>query len=119
MNDYLKIIKQDEFIDLIFLIENDNIMAIGEKLEGVNENAYMNGYNWEAVLNCYIEQNAPELFGTYDTDSEAGMYAAYFENSPEGEKNAEAMAELITSLIENEEKLIEFVEEYGDDIEWD
>lgn len=119
MNDYVKIIKLDDCISLAFYIENDNIMSLGEKLEDANENAYMNGYNWEALLNCYIEQNAPELSDTFDSDPEAGMYAAYFENSPEGEANAEKLAKLITSLVEDEEKLIEFVEEYGDDIEWD
>ncbi|MBR3901800.1 MAG: hypothetical protein IKJ60_09695, partial [Ruminococcus sp.] len=45
----------EDSISLVFYIENDKVMAIGEKLQEINENAYMNGYNWEAVLNCYIE----------------------------------------------------------------
>lgn len=119
MNDYVKILKHDDSIDVVFYIENDNIMALGEKLEEINENAYMNGYNWEALLNFYIEQNAPELSDTFESDPEAGMYAAYFEDSPEGEENAEALAKVIVSLVENEEKLFDFVREFGDEIEWD
>ena len=119
MNDYVKILKHDDSIDVVFYIENDNIMALGEKLEEINENAYMNGYNWEALLNFYIEQNAPELSDTFEADPEAGMYAAYFEDSPEGEKNAEALAKVIVSLVENEERLFDFVRECGDEIEWD
>lgn len=119
MKDYIKIGKTDEYIDLAFYIENEQVMQLGGKLEAINENAYMNGYNWEALLNCCIEKNKPELCGCYDTDSEAGMYAAIFENSPEGEANAKAMTEIIEALIENESELLDFVREYGDEIEWD
>ena len=63
-----------------------------ERLEEINENAYMNGYNWEALLSCYAEHYCPELLDSFEPDSEAGMYAAVFEGSPEGEKNAEKLA---------------------------
>lgn len=119
MTDYLKLINFDDSVSLTFYIENEKVMAVGEKLEKINENAFMNGYNWEALLNCYIELNAPELAGTFETDSEAGMYSADFENSDEGKSNAEAMSEIIVSLIENEEKLFDFVRSHGDEIEWD
>lgn len=119
MKDYVKILNFDDSISVAFYIENDNIMSIGEKLEEINENAYMNGYNWEALLNCYIENYAPDLVDTYDTDSEAGMYSAVFNNDADGEADAQAMADIIISLIENENKLFDFVNEYGDEIEWD
>lgn len=85
----------------------------------INENAYMNGYNREALLNCYIGFNAPELVDAFETDSEAGMYSADFENSDGGKSNAEAMSDIIVSLVENEEKLFDFVRFHGDEIEWD
>lgn len=119
MKDYVKILSFDDSISVAFYIENDNIMSIGEKLEAINENAYMNGYNWEALLNCYIANYAPDLSDTYDTDSEAGMYSAIFENNADGKAAAQAMAEIIISLIENENKLYDFVREYGEEIEWD
>ncbi len=119
MKDYVKIGKFDDCYDLAFYIEEDEVMAIGEKLEEINENAYMNGENWGILLDFYIEKNAPELIDTYESDPEAGMYAATFESSPEGEKAAQAMADIIISLVEDENKLIDFVSEFGDEIEWD
>ena len=118
-NENVKIFTDDDQISVCFYIENPEIMDIGEQLSEIDENAYMNGYNWEALLNCYIENNAPELLDTFETDSEAGLYAAYFENTGEGKTNAETLAEIITSLTENTEKLFDFVREYGGEIEWD
>ncbi len=94
MQDYINIDKSDDCID-------------------------MNGADWGILLDFYIEKNAPELIDTHEVDAEAGMYAAVFENSPEGEKAAQAMAEIIISLIENEDKLIDFVSEFKDEIDWD
>lgn len=119
MKEYISINKIQDCIDLAFYIDMEKVMTVGEKLAEINENAYMNGENWSILLDYYIEQNAPELSGTYDSDPEAGMYAASFEDSPEGEKAAQAMADIITSLVENEDKLIDFVREFGDEIEWD
>lgn len=51
-------------------------MEIGKKMETINEQAYMNGYNWEAFLNCYPEIHQPELLDGIETDSEAGTYVA-------------------------------------------
>lgn len=119
MNDYVKILKYDDCVSLAFYIEDDNVMAIGEKLVEIEENAYMNGYNWEALLDCYIELNAPELIDTFETDSEAGMYSAIFEDSDDGNANAEALAKIIISLVENKETLFDFVRSHGDEIVWD
>lgn len=123
MQDYINIDKSDDCIELEFYIEEDEIMAVGEKIKDIvkeiNEFVYMNGADWGVLLDFYIEKNAPELINTYEVDAEAGMYAATFENSPEGEKAAQAMAEMIISLVEHEDKLIDFVSEFGDEIEWD
>lgn len=119
MNDYIKIIESEDNTDVVFYIENEKVMSIGESLEEINENAYMNGYNWEALLNCYIMNYVPELEDTFETDPEAGMYAAYFGVSDEDKANAKLLADTIVSLVENKEKLFDFVREYGDEIEWD
>ena len=50
---------------------------------------------------------------------EAGTYAAYFEESEENEEKAKRFANIIISLIENEEEIYKILREKGDEIEWD
>lgn len=120
MEEYIHIDEQENCISITFDIEQDKIMAIGEKLNEINEDAYMNGYNWEALFNCYFEKNAPELLEKFDADSEAGMYAGYYyEVSDEDKEKARKFAGMIEELVEDEGKLYEFVREYGEEIEWD
>ncbi len=45
MTDYMSLINFDDSVSLTFCIENEKIMTIGEELEKINGNAYMNGYN--------------------------------------------------------------------------
>lgn len=54
-----------------------------------------------------------------DSDPEAGTYAAYFEESEENEEKAKRFANIIISLIENEEEIYKILREKGDEIEWD
>ena len=53
------------------------------------------------------------------TPQEADAYFANYELTEENEKKAERFAEIIISLIENEEELYRIVRENGDEIEWD
>lgn len=119
MDKYVEIIENDDSFDVIFYVDNDEILAIGEELSAINENAYMNGYNWEALLDCYIAKYEPKLGNSFETDSESGMYAAYFDKSEEGAQAAETLVNIIKSLIENKDKLFAFVTEYGDEVDWD
>ena len=119
MADYVKVFNIENIVDICFYIDQDKILAIGEKMNEICEDAYMNGYNWEALLNYYLKNNAPELLEGLETDPEAGMYAAFYELSPENEKKAEKFAGLITHLVENEEELYSLVRDHGDEIEWD
>ena len=79
----------------------------------------MNGYNWDAFFNYYLARHAPELLEGLESDPEAGSYAAYYPSAEENEKKAERFAQIIVSLIENEEELYQIVREKGDEIEWD
>ena len=54
-----------------------------------------------------------------ESDPEAGSYAAYFEDTAENEQNAKRLADIIISLIENEEEIYKILREKGDEIEWD
>lgn len=117
--DYIKINKSDHGIDVWFYNENDKPFAIGEKMNEINEEAYMNGYNWDALFNYYLAKYAPDILEELDSDPEAGSYAAHFALSEENEKRAERFVEMIISLIENEEELYRIVREKGAEIEWD
>ncbi|MFT3934007.1 MAG: Imm51 family immunity protein [Chitinophagaceae bacterium] len=100
-----------------FNIEADEVMAIGRKMESINEQAYINGYNWEAFLNCYLQTNNPELLEGLDTDSEAGTYVALYNKS--NSDKADKLVTLINGLVNNPGKIYSFLEENGEDIEWD
>lgn len=119
MNDYVKIRETDDSIDVAFYIESEKILAIGDRMNEIHEEAYMNGYNWEAFFNYYLEKNAPDVLEQMDSDPEAGMYAAYYEATPENKERATKFKKIIEHLIENEEELYAFVREHGDEIEWD
>ncbi len=119
MDDFVKVFVTEDWIHVAFYIEHENILKIGEKMNEINEEAYMNGYNWEAFFNYYLEKNAPELLEGMDSDPEAGMYAAYYEVSPENEEKAKKFGEIIEYLVKNEDVLYQIVREHGDEIEWD
>ena len=119
MEDIVRVDRNEDGLTVTFYIENDTVMEIGQKLTEICEDAYMNGYNWEAVLNTYLEQNAPDTLELMDTDPEAGLFAAYFEPSGEGEAAANALAEIIRGFISDPQTLFDFVSENADEIEWD
>lgn len=119
MDDFVKVFVTEDWIHVTFYIEHENILEIGEKMNEINEEAYMNGYNWEAFFNYYLEKNAPELLEGMDSDPEAGMYAAYYEVSPENEEKAKKFGKIIEYLVKNEDVLYQIVREHGDEIEWD
>ena len=117
--DYVQCVEQEESISVCFYIEEDKPFAIGEKMNEINNDAYMNGYNWEAFFNYYLPKYAPDVIKEMDTDSEAGMYVAYYDLTPKNKARAEKFAEIIFNLIENEEELYRIIREEGGDIEWD
>ena len=119
MADYVKVLKYESGITVCFYIEDDEIFAIGEKMNELCDEAYMNGYNWEAFFNCYLAINAPELLEDMKTDPEAGMYVAYYDLTPENEAKAESFNKLIHKLVEEPELLYEFMREHAWDVEWD
>lgn len=119
MADYVKLDKTDDSIHVWFYNENDKPFAIGEKMYEINEEAYMNGYNWDALFNYYLAKHEPDVLNGMESDPEAGSYAAYYDLTPQNEKRAEKFVDIIISLIENEEELYRIVREESDEIEWD
>ena len=119
MTDYVSIIKGEDSIQICLYNTDPKVMEIGEKMNALNEEAYMNGYNWEAFFNYYLAQNAPDVLEEMGSDPEADMYAAFYPLTPDNELRAKKFAEIIQHLIENEDELYCIVEENGDEIEWD
>ena len=119
MADYVKINKGNDRIGVWFYNENDKPFAIGQKMCELNENAYMNGYNWDAFFNYYLAKYAPEVLEGLESDPEAGSYAAYYDSTPENEEKAKKFVDIIIFLMEHEEELYRIIREEGNDIEWD
>ena len=85
-------------------------MEIGSRMEEICEDAYMNGYNWEAFLNSYLEQNDPEIYDAIETDSEADMYCAYInDTSDEGKELAKQYVQILEDLFDDEEDIYDFL----------
>jgi len=116
---YVTIINSEDYISVPFYIEKERILKIGQKLNEINEQAYMNGYNWEVLLQYYVNKNYPKLSEHLEHDPEAGMYVGYFKNTPKNEERANTFKEIITDLVENEEKLYGLVRNEGGNIDWD
>ena len=119
MSDYVSMRKDEKYIRVYFQNEMSKPLAIGDKMYTINEEAYMNGYNWDALFNYYLAKHAPEVLEGMEGDPEAGSYAAYYAPSLENEAKAQRFVEIIRSLIENEEELYRIVREESDEIEWD
>lgn len=121
--DYLKVLMMEEqnIVEVYFSIEAPKPYALGQKLNGLNEQACMNGYNWNALLECCLEQNLPDLLEDLETDCEAGSYVACYENTPENREKANQLADFIRYLVEDEEDLCQIVQDNGEtfEIEWD
>lgn len=118
-NEFVQVIRSDEYIIVSFDIENEAIMGLGDRLNEIEEQAYMNGYNWDALIGYYLNINAPELLNGLESDPEAGMYTGYYDNNDENMTKAEKLAEYIRNMVDDPDKLCEFVKENGADIPWD
>lgn len=119
VSDFISVTYGEEYISLNFFIENEKIMNIGARMEKINPEAYMNGYNWEAFLNYYLEKNVPEILEGMDSDPESAMYAVYYDNTAENSEKTAKLAEIIEYLIENPNDIYEILLEHGDEIEWE
>lgn len=117
MTDFATKNEHDDQYSVYFNVEDEKVMAIGEKMEAINEEAYMNGYNWEAFLNHYLLINQPELLDGLDTDSEAGTYVALYDKADSAK--ADKLVDIINGLVTNPEKIYSFLQQNGENIEWD
>ncbi|MCR4690644.1 MAG: immunity 51 family protein [Lachnospiraceae bacterium] len=120
MEDRVRLQELDDCIALSFDAGDEKIMAIGSKMQEMCEAAYMNGYNWEAFINAYLEQNAPDILEELDSDPEAEMYSVYINDTGDaGKAVAEKLKKMLDELFDNEDEIYAFLEQNSDDIEWD
>lgn len=120
MADLVRLQELDDCIAVSFDAGDEKIMAIGTKMQEMCEAAYMNGYNWEAFLNAYLEQNAPDILDELDSDPEAEMYNVYINDTGDkGKALAEKLKKILEELFDNEDEIYSFLEEYADEMEWD
>lgn len=58
MADYVAMFKQEDALQVCFYNEDAKIMAIGDKMNAIREEVYMNGYNWEAFPLLFPHKSA-------------------------------------------------------------
>lgn len=118
MDDYVSLTCGDDVLRVWFYNENDKPFALGKKMNAICDEAYMNGYNWDAFFNYYLASRAPEVLSAMqDSDPEAGSYVAYF--NKEYEAQAARFVAIIRELVENEDETLRIVREECDCIAWD
>jgi tetratricopeptide (TPR) repeat protein len=116
---YVAVVEHENSVSVCFYIENEKPFRIGQEMEKLNPNAYMNGYNWEAFFNCYLAKYHSDVYTNMQTDPEAGMYVAYYTLNDENIQKANKLFKIIVYLVENEEKIYQILQEEADNIEWD
>lgn len=119
MRDYVSVLKYGNNVGVFFDVEAEKPFNLGKKMNAAHEMAYMNGYNWAALLDWYLGQHDPSLLEGLDADPEGGSYAAYYPLTPENEAKAEKVVEIIRALVEDEDGSCRLVREHGGEIEWD
>ena len=99
--------------------EHDDIFEMGERINEQFEEAYMNGYNWDAVIRFYIGNVEPELLKDIDTDPEAGMFSAHCKHSAENLEKMRRFETHMRTLLSDEPALIQLIADNRAAIEWD
>ncbi len=99
--------------------EQDGLFELGERIHARYELAYMNGYNWDALIRFYVTSLDPELMEHVDTDPEAGMFAAYAEYSAENVERMKRFQQHVLKMVSDETALMKLIDANYEEIEWD
>ena len=95
------------------------MLQIGEMMQEIQEEAYMNGENWAVFFQYYLGKYAPNLLEGLESDSEAGMYVAYYDKvTPENHRKAMQLADLFNALLSHPEQIYQILRTTEDEIEW-
>ena len=110
---------EHDSISVCVFNEHEGLFALGERINARHEVAYMNGYNWDALIRFYVGQKDPELMAEVGTDPEAGMFSAYTSYSPENLEKMKRFEAHVRGMVSSEDDLIAFVDANVEEIEWD
>lgn len=113
------VLQTENSTSIILQVEADAVMQIGDQLAQLHPAAYMNGYNWDALLTHYLQQHHPELTQDMGSDPEAGMHVFYYPVGANHLAHAQQVEQIISTLLQNPEQLYDFVQKEGDAIPWD
>ncbi|CAM2007603.1 Imm51 family immunity protein [Acanthopleuribacter pedis] len=110
---------ENDCISVCLYCENDDLFALGERINAKFEEAYMNGYNWDALIRCYIGKQDAQLMSEIESDPEAGMYSGYTSFSPENLEKMKRFEAYLRDMLTNETRLMTFIRAHQSEIEWD
>ena len=110
---------EHDSISVCAFIEKEDLFAVGERIQAKFEPAYMNGYNWEAIIKFYLSQVDPELLSQIGMDPEAGMFSAYTSYSDENLAKMKKLRGHLLELVGDEPALMQLIADNVDKIEWD
>ena len=60
MQDLVTVLSNEDGIQISLDVQQDAVLQIGEMMQEIQEEAYMNGENWAIFFQYYLEQYAPE-----------------------------------------------------------
>ncbi len=96
------------------------IMALGRKMNEICEEAYMNGYNWTAFVEYYLEVNRPGLLDVFEFDPEADTFCVLINDADSEAKGfANELEEILEKLLSDEDATLSFLEGNMDNIGWE
>ena len=110
---------QHNSISVCVFCEKEGLLELGERINAKHEEAYMNGYGWDALIRFYVGEKDPALMEEVESDPEAGMYSGYMKFSPENLAKMKRFEAYVRELLADEKLLMEFVDAHCDEIEWD
>lgn len=120
-DDCIKLMEMPEHdsISVCVYCEKEGLLELGERINEKHEEAYMNGYGWDALVRFYVGEEDPDLMEEVETDPEAGMFSAYMKFSPENMEKMKRFEAHVHAILADETALMEFVDAHYDEIEWD
>ncbi len=120
-DDSIKLIEMQEHNSIAVCVynENDELFEFGERINKQFDQAYMNGYNWDALITYYVNSVDSDLMAEVNTDPEAGMFSAYMEYNQDNLDKMKRFEAHIRTMLTDEATLLSFIADNYEEIEWD
>ncbi|WP_232088955.1 Imm51 family immunity protein [Streptococcus suis] len=102
---------------IIFDLTDSNLMRISSKIEEIEPDVYMNGYNWEKLIQAMLSDCSPELLNGLEFDSDANTFIAYYGSNKLN--NFLQLQAILAKWLEAPEELYQFVKKNGSVLDWE